>query len=240
MRRVGSFIALGILFATVAPSTGAQTPVRDRPQPKSGNGSIRGRVLAAVGDFPLRNARVQATSDLGAAAPVFTDGEGRFVIASLSSDRYRLAVAKPGYLPTYFGSQRFGDSGAAIAIAEGTVDSIVVRMVKAAAISGRIVDSLGDPVIAMTVTAAVATNDGRLATTSTVASAQTDDLGAYHLGGLPEGLFLVSVNVVTAVDSRGETAPLQMEVRPADGRPTVISNTALEITDSAAFVCDSQ
>jgi hypothetical protein len=224
-RKFASAIVLGILCAIIAPIADAQTPVRDSPLPSTGTSSIRGRVFAAVTDTPIRNARVQATSDLGAVPPVFTDGEGRFVIASLVAGRYRLAIAKAGYLRINFGSQGFGGSGTPIDVpAAAGVDGIDVRLTKAAAISGRIIDGLGDPVIGMTVTADIAApaNNGQAAAI-TVATAQTDDLGTYRLGGLPEGTFLVSVNLVTAVDYRGETLPVQIAARSPDGRPATTS-----------------
>ena len=187
VRRIASAIVLAVLYATIAPVGDAQTPVRDRPLPKTGTSSIRGRVFAAVTDTPLRNVRVQATSDLGAAPPVFTDAEGRFVISPLVPGRYRLAIAKPGYLRTDFGSQRFGGSGTLIDVPDGAVvDGIDVRVTKAAAISGRLSTASGIR----------DRHDGDRrhrprehgqAATITVA-ARTDDLGAYRLGGLPEGI----------------------------------------------------
>jgi hypothetical protein len=222
LRRIASAIVLGILYATIAPIGDAQTPVRDNPLRRTGTSSIRGRVFAAVTDTPLPNVRVQATSDLGAAPPVFTDAEGRFVISALVPGRYRLAIAKPGYLRIDFGAQRFGGSGTPIDVPHGAVvDGVDLRVTKAASISGRIIDSLGDPVVGMMVTADIAApaNNGQAAAI-TVATAQTDDLGAYRLGGLPEGMFLVSVNLMTAVDHRGEPLPAQIAARSPDGRPT--------------------
>jgi hypothetical protein len=72
-----------------------------------------------------------------------------------------------------------------------------VRLLKAGAISGRIIDTLGDPVIGMTVTAEMpaATESDR----KVVATCQTDDLGEYRLAGLPEGRFFVSLDTIAPV-----------------------------------------
>src|SRR5437660_1096629 len=64
MRRITSAVVLGILYGALIGD--AQTPARDRPLPRRGTSSIRGRVLTAATEIPLRNVRVQATSDLGA------------------------------------------------------------------------------------------------------------------------------------------------------------------------------
>lgn len=78
--------------------------------------------------------------------------------------------------------------------------AIELHLPKAAAISGRILDSRGDPVVGMTVTAEMLTADPpEQPTTLVVATTELDDLGEYRLGGLPDGTFVVSVNVVQLV-----------------------------------------
>ena len=147
----------------------AQSPARDITPPQAATLSIRGRVLAAGTDAPLRSARVLATAANQAAAPAFTDAEGRFVFSIPADGSSRLSVTKPGYLATVFAAPR-------------TEAALDLRLPKASAIAGRITDTSGDPVIGMTVTAEIpgTTESGR----RVVASCQTDDLGDYRLGGL--------------------------------------------------------
>jgi hypothetical protein len=132
-----------VFLSAIALTGQAQSP--------SGRVSLHGRVVAAETGAPLRNARVQPTTATQAVPPAFTDADGRFAI-SVAVDSPSLSVTKPGYLPTIVAMPR----------ADGDVD---VRMPKAGAISGRITDTLGDPLIGMTVTAEVpdATESGRKA-----------------------------------------------------------------------------
>ena len=70
------------ILASVAPAVADLAYFADTahmPYGSKPDDFIRGRVLAAATETSLRNVRVQATSDLGAAPPVFTDDEGRFV-----------------------------------------------------------------------------------------------------------------------------------------------------------------
>ena len=87
MRQIASAI---VLLSVITLIGSAQSPARDITLVQTGTGSIRGRVLAAGTDAPLRNARVQPTAAVGSVPAVFTDGEGRFVCTSLAAGQYRL------------------------------------------------------------------------------------------------------------------------------------------------------
>jgi hypothetical protein len=189
--------ALIVFLSAIALTGQAQSP--------SVRISLHGRVVAADGGAPLRNARVQTITANQAVPPAFTDADGRFAIAAAVDGSSRLSVTKPGYVATTFAAPR-------------TDEDIELRLPKASAISGRITDTLGDPVIGMTVTAesSAATESVR----KVVATSQTDDLGEYRLAGLPAGRFFVSVNSIAP--AIGEAGTIQNESN--DG-----SLTALQI-----------
>lgn len=172
-----------VLLSAVALIGRAQSPALDSAQQQAGTGIIRGRVLAAGTDGPLRNARVQITSSVGARPVVVTDADGRFVVPSLAAGPYGVSVSKAGYVTT---------RGSSLIVGNGAiVESADLQLPKAAVISGRILDSFGEPVIGMTVTAeAMAAAAARPPVI--VAMTQTDDLGNYRLGGLPQGSFFVA------------------------------------------------
>ncbi len=179
-----SRIASAVVFLSAVTLIGhAQSPARDTAQPQTGNGIIRGRVLAAGTDAPLRNARVRVTSSIGAVPVALTDADGRFVVPSLVAGAYGVSVSKAGYVTS---------SGRSITVGPGAVvENVDVGLAKAAVISGQILDSFGEPVIGMTVTAERPATAGSLQTV-VVATTQTDDLGNYRLGGLPQGSFFVA------------------------------------------------
>jgi hypothetical protein len=188
MRHVASWI----LFVS-AVALPAQSSLRDNALPQQANsGTIRGRVIAADGGEPLRNARV-TISGPSSVPRIFTDGDGRFLFSNLTFGRYALLVRKAGYVQTPFGPRKPADPPMWIEItAESPAFSAEVRLPRSAAISGRILDDLGNPIELAQVSAErVIRTDGRVGA-MTMAITITDDLGEYRLGGLPEGRFVVS------------------------------------------------
>jgi protocatechuate 3,4-dioxygenase beta subunit len=159
------------------------TALIGRAQSPPASVALHGRVVAADTGAPLRNARVQAAAP-NHVLPAFTAADGRFSLSVAADGASRLSVTKAGYLPITFSAPR----------AEGDVE---LRMTKAGAISGRISDAAGDPVVGMTVTAELpGTTESA---PKPMATYQTDDRGEYRLAGLPEGRFLVRLDLIASV-----------------------------------------
>jgi hypothetical protein len=161
------FAALGIVLATAA--LVAQPPKAE---------VLHGSIVAADTGLPVRNARV-TTSGANGPRVVLSDAEGRFEI-TLSPGAQRIAVTKPGFAP---------ESVPLTPAAEP-----VVRLARGAAVSGEVVDALGDPLPAARIV--VETWAAGQARGRTIATAETDDRGHYRIGSLPAGT--VTVAVVTA------------------------------------------
>jgi hypothetical protein len=180
----------------------AQSP-RDQPpshrSAPTATGTIRGRVIAASSGDPIVNAEVSVggVPDIprpdGAPERVLTDPSGRYEMTGLAG-RFVVAAAKAGYVLSAYGSRRGGDPERTVTIADGaTVDGIDLLMRRAAAISGRIVDEFGDPVVSGDVAVSrLRRLDGRLQIQWSRRT-QTDDLGEYRVGGLDAGSYLVSL-----------------------------------------------
>lgn len=197
MWRVLLVVTLGVVTLTVVALAGQSPPRREA---SAATGRIRGRVLAADTGEPLRKARVTLAPAGTAVSSAFTDGEGRYTFTSLTAGRYTVAARKAGFTNAAFGALRLSSPAIPIDLADGaTVDGIDIRLPRGGAISGRIVDNVGDPIELATVAAQrlVRTN-GRLSTT-TLATTLTDDLGEYHLGGLPAGTFFVSATLAAGL-----------------------------------------
>ena len=137
---------------------------------------ITGRVVADETGDPLANARVSVrgtppTPD----AVVLTNADGRFTLAAAAGAQ-TLTASKPGY------SRR-----QVTAIPGSPVE---LRLLRGAAISGRVVNEYGNPVTdARVVAETVAVPP---APVETVASTQTDDRGEYRLGSLVPAVVTVS------------------------------------------------
>src|SRR5438094_338128 len=181
------FISAAVIGA-IALAVQAQSPL-DTPTPKPGTGSISGRVVEAETGDPVRKARVTVETDVGHVPPVLSGADGRFVITGLVPGKYALTAAKPGFAKTMFGQQEGVALPARLSVGVAAhVEGIEVRLLRAAAISGRVIDAGGEPVVMASVTAEIA--DGRQV--KQAASRQTDDSGEYRLGGLSAGTYLVS------------------------------------------------
>ena len=144
------------------------------PQAQS---AITGRVVADDSGDPVANARVVLNlSGSQDRVVAVSERDGRFVLP-VPPGRHNIVATKP----------RFA-RGQATAVA-GT-EGVEIRLRRGAAISGRIIDEFGDPVVA----AAVFVETGRSA--AVVATTRTDDRGEYRIGGLSAGTFSVSVMTV--------------------------------------------
>ena len=194
--------------ASAAQSTALPRDVRTSNQ-TTGAGTVRGRVVAAGFDVatPVRDARVSISATAGSIDPVFTDGSGHFEIKGLVAGRYTLTAEKSGYARTRYGSKSELDPPMPIDVGDATaVDGIEIRMSKGAAIAGRLVDELGEPVVGAAVSVGVlrATGADRHLVTVSQAGVETDDRGEYRAGDLPAGRYYVSV----AAAAEGSRSPI--------------------------------
>lgn len=207
MRCAVLVLAVGAVAVGAAPSR--QTPAlqqrssspdqtRDNPGKRIGTSIVRGRVVADGLDVrpPIPNARVAIGGPAGALDPVFTDPAGRFEFTALPAGRYTLIAEKTGYAKTQYGSKSDLEPPFAVEIADAAiVDAIELRLPKGAAIAGRVVDALGDPVVGAPVSVGLLQRSGsqsRLVNVVRPAS-DTNDLGEYRIGGLQAGWYYVSV-----------------------------------------------
>ena len=161
----------------------------------AGTGIIRGRVvMSTAGAAPIADARVSiagpTTKD-----PVFSDDLGRFEFSGLAAGRYTLTAEKTGFVKTRYGSKSELDVPQPIDVAvAAAVEGLQISMPKGAAISGVIVDELGDPVVAGTVSAGVLQAAGLSSRIVTVRTSSTNDRGEFRIGGLAAGRYYVSVD----------------------------------------------
>jgi hypothetical protein len=111
-----------MLVVLAAAPAGAQTAV------------VRLRVAADGDAAPLRRVRVIAEAGGRAAAPVFTDDEGWVDVAGLSMGAV-LRMSKAGFAPQ------------AIRVPASRPAALDVRLAPAAVITGRVIDSRGQPAV---------------------------------------------------------------------------------------------
>src|SRR5436190_2254108 len=201
-RRAFAVVVALILLCGQATAAAGQSaaPPRDprAPDPTAGTAVISGRVVSVESGIsaPIRNARITVRSLSESPDPVFTDGAGRFEIKGLIAGRYTLTAEKTGFVRTRVGSRGELDPPVPLDLSDSErVDQVEIRLSRGAAIAGRILDELGEPVVGASVLVGslqVIGTEARWVAVSRPGS-QTDDRGEYRIGGLAAGRYYVAV-----------------------------------------------
>jgi Carboxypeptidase regulatory-like domain len=207
-----------------------QLLLQAQPSPTS-TAVIRGRLVAADTNVPLRDATVDLQSLSAEARPVtripaggsiVLDAEGRFEIAGVAPGQYRLIVY-PGptaapYIETRYPNPA-SDPPQWLDVAHGQiVEDLVIPVLRGAVISGRIVDELGNPqaMVMVTVREPQAVERQRPPSGFVPArSDRTDDLGAFRIFGLPPGEYLVVAQPPRSGPSVPKAGSFTLENPPA-------------------------
>ena len=202
---VGLAPASGTVFTAPASARAAQQ-LSSSVLGGTGAGLVMGRVVDGATGAPIAGARV--ASSLGPPW-VVTDSQGRFVYFDLPAGTYVFAATKPGYIGGYFGQRWAGSTSPVLAPgmktdtqqqfvtlgAGETRSDVMLRLWKDGAISGRVVDEAGEPVVGLVVQAwAVVFQAGRSVLNSALpVIAGTDDRGVYRISEVPPGRYVVAV-----------------------------------------------
>ncbi len=233
-------LAVAILACVVG--LGAHTPVSPQAQ-NTGTASLKGRVIASDTGSPVRRATVRADSK-GISWVALTDDDGRFLVPELPAGLYSIRVSSQGFLTWLFGREPEGSISRVtpIEIREGQVfDRGDLRLPRGSAITGRIVDAFGDPVMGIDVRALrlnyLAPGEPRL---DYVKSGTTNDLGDYRIFGLPPGRYFVGIglNVREAAERTDQGSPAVRVVPAREGvAPQFYPGTAIA-TEATPVVVD--
>jgi hypothetical protein len=169
-----------LLPALVVLSASGQT------RPSNRSGAISGRVMTEDGQ-PVDGATIQLSG--GSTSKTATaDVDGNFSITGLTPTVYRIYANSPGYVTPL----EFGGLPSIARIGE----TINLTLVKGGVITGRVTDSNGEPVVAVTVNAIrVRDSEGNaVQNRQNTRQRQTDDRGVYRLYGLAAGSYVVVAN----------------------------------------------
>ena len=194
------------------PRSGA--PPRDRTpntQP-TGTASITGRVVSVEG-APLRRTQVQLAGAGVTGRTAVTDSEGRYVFTGLPAGRYSLRAFRSGYINIAYGQRTPTEPSKPLELADGqALSGIDIVVPRGSAITGRIVDEFGEPVVQAQVQALryqYQPSGERVLQPAGGIAGQTDDLGQFRIYGLQPGEYVVSAtsrnqftNMVFSPDAR--------------------------------------
>jgi len=216
IRRIGGLFVLSFLLAALpADLVGQGVPAGQAsgsattPRIPAATGRIRGRVLAAPGNTPLRRAQMTLrwSEDEGFQRITQTDAQGRFEFTELPAGRFTLTAGAAGFVPLQYGQRRPYESGTPITLrAAETAASIDFALPRGSVIAGRVSDEFGQPLIGAEVTARRSryTESGQQ-TLAPVRTATTDDRGEFRLFGLLPGEYLVDGMLRSAASYPGSS-----------------------------------
>jgi hypothetical protein len=183
-------------------------PIRPRTAPPIGMGSIAGRIVSAEDGRPLRRVQVRADAAIGGQSQTaLTDDEGRYQLAGLLEGTWTITLSKAGYIRVISGQRRAGSPASPIRVTSNKLTMFDASLVRGGAITGVLIDELGDPVAGASVQALrTRLVDGERRLTP-IARDQTDDTGAFRLHSLPSGDYYVTAELrVAAPESAGTAA----------------------------------
>jgi hypothetical protein len=188
---------IGLVILTCVLGAGLLAHSLQRPDTaRNPTGLLMGVVTDALDNRPVPNAEVT----LGGAPPttkntkVLTDAEGRFVFLDLPEGTFTLTATKAGYAEGAHGRRRpLGLSQPVVLGDAARVGDLTIPIWKFAAISGRVTDEAGEPMVAIAVRVMSRTIVAGKQRFVPGAIARTDDRGIYRIASLTPGDYTVIV-----------------------------------------------
>lgn len=145
------------------------------------------------------------------ARTALSDAQGQYSLEGLPPGGYSVVASRLGYVTQQYGENGFSGSGVRVDIGKGqSVKRVDLRLARAGAVTGRIVDESGEPVVdasASLMREELVRGHRRLTVVGVGgASNRTDDLGQFRLFGVRPGSYYVSVNASSRNVVAGDTA----------------------------------
>lgn len=185
------------------------------PVEQTGSGILVGRLIEAESQRPVAGAvvtiggarmggagrggmmmlgRATSTPGVDPVPQVMTDQDGRFAFRNLPGGQFNLTAQKAGYLDGAYGRLRPDGPPQQVQLGDGERrDDVVIPMFLPAAITGRLVDDRGEPVVGAEIRAYRRTLvSGRRVLNLEGRPATTDDRGIYRIANLTPGEYVVS------------------------------------------------
>jgi hypothetical protein len=166
-------------------------------KPKDLKCSIEGRVVNSVtGEAVKRGSLTLTLSGATSTAGVVTaesDDSGQFAFLDVKPGPYTLVASRSGFATQAYGERRNPKNGIPLILSAGQqMKGLLFKLAPDAVISGRLVDSEGEPLGGVTVVALRSVYQrGERQWRSRESSVRTNDLGEFRMVGLAAGSYLV-------------------------------------------------
>jgi protocatechuate 3,4-dioxygenase beta subunit len=211
-------------LAVVLALAQAQVPAPPPGTAPAPTALLAGRVIDAATGQPVAGAVVTLIARPGRGTPpltrlaegvkgqvaaepvrVLVNADGRFTFTVVWPGLYDIAADKRGYVGGALGKFRHDGEGAPLEVTGSAPRfDLTLRLWKHASISGRVIDEAGEPIVGVNVYALRRT-PGNQQFAVTGAAVRTDDRGAFRIGLLPAGEFIVAVP--SSISTRGVVPP---------------------------------
>ncbi len=240
----GAAVLIGLPLVLYAQS---QSPAPSPEASLQTFSTLAGQVFNAATGEPVSKAALtlqRANAAASQAAPprytTTTDGSGRFAMKDIEAGSYRLSAARSGFIDSAYGEKAPGRPGTTIALDQThSLNDLVLRMTPQGVVTGRVLDSDGDPVTGIRMELArFRYIDGQKRLSSTD-FAFTNDLGEYRIFGVSPGKYyltaVVTPNPATTGVDRSAVPPAHEDYVPEffPGTPDLRSAALLEVTPGA-------
>lgn len=125
-----------------------------------------------------------------------TDEQGKFQFKDVDAGAYRVIAARNGFARQEYGQRSLNRPGTVLNIRAGQqINDIAFKLTPAGTISGRVLDSTGEPLVGVTIQALRSSFDATgKRNMQPVGSARTNDLGEYRLYWINPGRYFVNAN----------------------------------------------
>jgi Carboxypeptidase regulatory-like domain len=196
-----------LLLLSLVLTTFQQAPPSAPPSTR-GTAILRGQITDAETGLPIPRAAITARLHIpGSQGIVFqnlSDHEGRFELVNLAAGGYQVSATAGEYRASHvrepFPPASPSGSTMSVMLRDGEVRSnINIALRRALAISGRVVDELGDPVVGVSVRLSAARGGPNPYQNPMLT---TDDRGMFRLFGIPAGDYVVCIQVYQHPSSR--------------------------------------
>src|SRR5262252_1686411 len=186
-------LLLTLLLQTPSPR---QQPQQQQPARPEDRGSITGYIVRMGTGDPLSKATVTITAYNAARNQSYTATSttgGQFSFQNLEPGQYRLAATRAGYVRMEYGARSPSRPGLPITLSPGQrLTNIVLQLMPAGTITGRVFDRDGEPLANVNVEALKYSYQEGQRVMNVVQTARTNDLGEYRLFWLQPGQYFVS------------------------------------------------